>query len=53
MNDGQKNEKENFFKTYFGTILTVLGLGSGGYFYANRIEPSLLEINTLEIKTFH
>lgn len=37
-------------KKTFGTFLTVLGLGSGGYFYANRIEPSLLEINKLEIK---
>ncbi|MDQ1003910.1 putative MPP superfamily phosphohydrolase [Neobacillus niacini] len=37
-------------KRTFGTFLTVLGLGSGGYFYANRVEPSLLEINKLEIK---
>lgn len=37
-------------KRTFGTFLTVLGLGSGGYFYANRIEPSLLEIKRIEIR---
>lgn len=43
-------KRRTFLKSTFGTILTVLGLSSGGYLYANRIEPSLLEINTLEIK---
>lgn len=45
-----KMQRRTFLKRTFGTILTVLGLGSGGYFYANRIEPSLLEINKLDIK---
>lgn len=39
-----------FLKSTFGAFLAILGLGSGGYLYANRIEPSLLEINSLEIK---
>jgi uncharacterized protein len=46
----KKMKRRTFLKSTFGTFLTVLGLGSGGYFYANRIEPSLLEINKLEIK---
>ncbi|WP_342430427.1 metallophosphoesterase [Neobacillus sp. FSL H8-0543] len=46
----KKMKRRTFLKSTFGTILTVLGLSSGGYLYANRIEPSLLEINTLEIK---
>lgn len=46
----KKIKRRTFLKSTFGTFLTVLGLGSGGYFYANRVEPSLLEINNLEIK---
>ena len=46
----KKMNRRTFLKSTFGTILTVLGLGSGGYFYANRIEPSLLEINKFDIK---
>jgi uncharacterized protein len=46
----KKMKRRTFLKRTFGTFLTVLGLGSGGYFYANRIEPSLLEINKLDIK---
>ncbi|MDR7076470.1 putative MPP superfamily phosphohydrolase [Neobacillus niacini] len=46
----KKMKRRTFLKSTFGTFLTVLGLGSGGYFYSNRIEPSLLEINKLDIK---
>jgi uncharacterized protein len=46
----KKMKRRTFLKKTIGTFLTALGLGSGGYFYANRIEPSLLEINTLDIK---
>jgi uncharacterized protein len=46
----KKMKRRTFLKRTAGTFLTVIGLGSGGYFYANRIEPSLLEINKLEIK---
>lgn len=37
-------------KRSFGAFLTIFGLSSGGYFYANRIEPALLDTNRLEIK---
>ncbi|MGX6442125.1 metallophosphoesterase [Neobacillus sp. K501] len=43
-------KRRTFLKTAFGSILTILGLSSGGYLYANRIEPSLLEINALDIR---
>jgi uncharacterized protein len=46
----KKMKRRTFLKRTFGAILTVFGLGSGGYFYANRIEPSLLEITKFEIK---
>ncbi|MEH7246324.1 metallophosphoesterase [Neobacillus niacini] len=46
----KKMKRRTFLKSTIGTVLTVLGLGSGGYFYANRIEPSLLEINNIDIK---
>jgi uncharacterized protein len=45
-----KMKRRRFLKSTLGTILTILGLSSGGYIYAKRIEPSLLEINTVEIK---
>lgn len=32
-------------KSTFGAILTLLGISSGGYLYANRIEPALLDIH--------
>ncbi|OIK05679.1 metallophosphoesterase [Bacillus sp. MUM 116] len=37
-------------KRSFGAFLAIFGLGSGGYFYANQIEPALLDTNILEIK---
>jgi len=43
-------KRRTFLKRAFGTILTIVGVSSGGYVYANRIEPSMLEINTYEIK---
>lgn len=46
----KKLKRRTFLKRTFGSILTILGLSSGGYFYANRIEPSLLDIQELEIK---
>lgn len=36
-------------KRTFGSFLTVLGLSSGGYFYANKIEPSLLDLKQIDI----
>ncbi len=46
----RKQTRRTFLKKVMGSFLTVLGLSSGGYYYANRIEPSLLELNELEIK---
>ncbi|WP_160720304.1 metallophosphoesterase [Bacillus sp. USDA818B3_A] len=46
----RKQTRRTFIKRMMGSFLAVLGLSSGGYFYANRIEPSLLEINELEMK---
>ncbi|WP_026574709.1 metallophosphoesterase [Bacillus sp. UNC438CL73TsuS30] len=45
-----KMTRRFLLKRSFGAFLTIFGLSSGGYFYANRIEPSLLDTNNLEIK---
>ncbi|MFJ5713489.1 metallophosphoesterase [Neobacillus sp. NPDC093127] len=44
-----KLTRRTFLKRTFGSFLTVLGLGSGGYLYANRIEPTLLDIKQQQI----
>ncbi|OLS42216.1 metallophosphoesterase [Bacillus sp. MRMR6] len=41
-----KLTRRTFLRRFLGSLLTVLGLGSGGYYYANRIEPALLEIKS-------
>jgi uncharacterized protein len=41
-----KLTRRTLLRRFLGSLLTVLGLGSGGYYYANRIEPALLEINS-------
>ncbi|WP_462409093.1 metallophosphoesterase [Neobacillus sp. Marseille-QA0830] len=41
--------RRTLLKRLFGAILAALGLGSGGFFYANRIEPSLLKIQNLQM----
>lgn len=46
----KKLKRRTFLKKSFGSFLAVLGLSSGGYFYANRIEPSLLDIQEIQIK---
>jgi uncharacterized protein len=46
----KKQTRRIFLKRTIGSFLTVLGLSSGGYLYANRIEPSLLDIQELQIK---
>ncbi|HEY2422191.1 MAG TPA: metallophosphoesterase [Neobacillus sp.] len=46
----KKLTRRTVLKSALGSFLTVLGLGSGGYFYANRIEPALLEITTQQIQ---
>ncbi|WP_066066264.1 metallophosphoesterase [Neobacillus soli] len=46
----KKQTRRSFLKRSIGSFLTVLGLSSGGLLYANRIEPSLLEIKQQQIK---
>ncbi|EKN65565.1 hypothetical protein BABA_19796 [Neobacillus bataviensis LMG 21833] len=46
----KKQTRRTFLKRSFGSFLTVLGLGSGGYLYAHQIEPALLDISELDIK---
>ncbi|WP_312472767.1 metallophosphoesterase [Neobacillus sp.] len=46
----KKLTRRTLLKRTFGSFLTVLGLSSGGYLYANRIEPSLLDIKRQHIK---
>ncbi|MFD1849208.1 metallophosphoesterase [Oceanobacillus bengalensis] len=36
--------RRSFIKRSLWSILTVIGAGSGGYYYARNIEPSLLQI---------
>jgi predicted MPP superfamily phosphohydrolase len=42
--------RRTFLKTTFGALLTVLGLGTGGYVYARNIEPVLLDIQSVIIE---
>ncbi|MCQ6279834.1 metallophosphoesterase [Bacillus sp. EB600] len=42
--------RRTLLKTSFGALLTILGLGSGGYVYARNIEPALLDIQSIQIK---
>ena len=46
----KKITRRLFIKRGLGSFFTVLGLGAGGYFYANRIETHLLEITSQEIQ---
>ncbi|MEH7300565.1 metallophosphoesterase [Neobacillus drentensis] len=46
----KKQTRRTFLKRSFGSFLAVLGVSSGGYLYANRIEPSLLDIQEQQIK---
>jgi len=46
----KKQTRRTFLKRIFGSFLTLLGLNSGGYLYAHRIEPSLLDIQEQQIK---
>jgi uncharacterized protein len=39
-----KVTRRNFLKRTFGTALTLVGAGYGGYFYAHKIEPRLLKV---------
>ncbi|MDQ0155832.1 metallophosphoesterase [Robertmurraya andreesenii] len=41
----KKVSRRSFLKRFMGTILTTLGVSTGGYVYAGKIEPILLKIN--------
>ncbi len=45
----KKTTRRTFLKRTIGSLFTVLGLSSGGYLYANKIEPSLLGIEHIHI----
>lgn len=45
----KKISRRSFLKKAVGSLLTALGLSAGGYFYAGRIEPNLLDIHNLKI----
>lgn len=46
----KKLTRRSLLKTSFGALITIFGLGSGGYVYAHNIEPSLLDIQSIQIK---
>ncbi|WP_042356664.1 metallophosphoesterase [Bacillus rubiinfantis] len=46
----KKTTRRTFLKRSISSIVTILGLGSGGYIYAHKIEPSQLEIKHVTIK---
>jgi uncharacterized protein len=41
----KKLTRRSFIKRTFGSFVTMVGAGYGGYFYAHDIEPRLLQIN--------
>lgn len=45
-----KLTRRKFLKRTFGTILTTVGLSTGGYFYAHQIEPTLLQITNISFQ---
>src|SRR4051812_40333528 len=42
--------RRSFLKKALGTMLTTVGLSAGGYYYAGKIEPKLLNINKIPIQ---
>jgi uncharacterized protein len=46
----KKLSRRTFIKRTFGSFLTMVSAGYGGYFYAHQIEPRLLKINKHEIQ---
>lgn len=46
----KKVTRRSFLKKVFGSLLTISGLGAGGYYYAGHIEPKLLDINNFPIR---
>jgi CheY-like chemotaxis protein len=46
----KKMTRRRFLKGTFGALLTTVAASSGGYTYAHQIEPTLLDIQSLQIK---
>lgn len=46
----KKHTRRTFLKTTFGALLTLAGIGTGGYVYAHNIEPLLLDVTSIQIK---
>jgi predicted MPP superfamily phosphohydrolase len=46
----KKQTRRKFLKRSVGSFLTLIGLSSGGLLYANRIEPSLLDVQEFQIR---
>ncbi len=38
-------KRRTFIKKFFGSMLALLGLSGGTYYYAHKVEPSLLQIH--------
>lgn len=45
-----KFNRRTFLKTVFDALLAMIGAGVGGVIYAHNIEPSLLDLQSIEIK---
>ena len=45
----KKTTRRIFLKRTFGSFLTMIGLGGGGYYYAHDIEPHLLDVTNYKI----
>ncbi|WP_442599311.1 metallophosphoesterase [Neobacillus sp. D3-1R] len=46
----KKVSRRIFLRKVIGSLLTLVGTGYGGYFYAHQIEPRLLKVNSYTIK---
>lgn len=46
----KKMNRRSFMKKMLASFLSIVGISVGGYYYANKIEPNLLEINKVNIK---
>lgn len=45
----KKVTRRSFIKRTFGSLVTMIGIGGGGYYYAHDIEPKLLDFTSYKI----
>lgn len=45
----KKVSRRSFLKSFFGSLLAAVGVSAGGYYYAGKVEPSLLKVNRHQI----